>query len=138
MGERRVFLSASRVRGPEGHHRFCRRTKLVAILRLFAFLFSCVPVLTSLFLVFFPSSKKSKKNSWGVGQAWGYRRRAFAAMARAVGGPGARMHAEVMRREPEGASRNYEWPGFPDGKVAQVPAPLGREGSGTVLLGEEK
>lgn len=50
--------------------------------------------------------------SWGVGQAWGYRRRAFAAMARAVGGPGARKHAEVMAKEPEGASREYEWPGW--------------------------
>lgn len=62
-------------------------------------------------LLFFRSSKK--KNSWGVGQAWGYRRRAFAAMARALGGgPGAKMHAEVMGREPEGASRAYEWPGW--------------------------
>ena len=58
------------------------------------------------------SKKKSKINSWGIGQAWGYRRRAFAAMARAVGGPGAQMHAEVMAREPEGASRAYEWPGW--------------------------
>ena len=65
----------------------------------------------SLALALLPLLKK--KNSWGVGQAWGYRRRAFAAMARALGGgPGAKMHAEVMGREPEGASRAYEWPGW--------------------------
>ena len=56
--------------------------------------------------------KESEHFGWGVGQAWGYRRRAFAAMARAVGGAGAEVYAEVMAREPEGASREYEWAGW--------------------------
>ena len=66
---------------------------------------------TSLTLALLPS--QIKNDSWGVGQAWGYRRRAFASMARALGGPGAKTLAEVMGKEPEGASRDYEWPGWP-------------------------
>ena len=57
--------------------------------------------------------KENRHFGWAAGEAWGYRRRAFAAMARAVGGPGAAMHAEVMAREPEGEGREYEWPGWP-------------------------
>ena len=48
---------------------------------------------------------------WGVGQAWGYRRRAYAAMAATLGGDAARMHAAVMAREPEG-SKQFEWVGW--------------------------
>lgn len=49
---------------------------------------------------------------WGAGQAWGYRRRAFAAAAAALGGAPAAMHAAVYGREPEGAGRAYEWAGW--------------------------
>lgn len=53
---------------------------------------------------------------WGVGQAWGYRRTAYARMAALLGGPAASMHAAVMAREPDGA-REYEWAGWPGGRA---------------------
>lgn len=53
---------------------------------------------------------------WGVGQAWDYRRTAYAQMAALLGGPAAAMHAAVMAREPDG-QRDYEWVGWPEGRA---------------------
>lgn len=55
---------------------------------------------------------------WGVGQAWGYRRTAYAKMAAMLSGDAAAMHAAVMAREPkDGPSAGYEWTGWGEGEA---------------------
>ena len=42
-----------------------------------------------------------ERHGWGVGDAWGYRRRAYRRMAELVGGPALAAYDETWAREPE-------------------------------------